>query len=170
MKIIAPLLALASLSAFGCGPPPQDCVARGATTNYTGSSSFTGEATMTGATLPLVGASAQSLLVYDFTQDCSYDSMEFLVSAGTCELWVSLDDSEYDTGKGASGDFLSAGGHVEDGQSCVFTLPQGKVELAIQQGSFDAEPTSIELKFSGPVTGVDGVSSSGYLQVDITVQ
>jgi hypothetical protein len=135
---------------------PTDCVSRGSSTSFSGSATYTGQ-TSTSRQLSLTGATSASLVVYDADSSCSYDDMEFMITLGTCSLWLILDDSGDDGG-------TSTTASVESGQSCALDLASGAASMTVATGTLVID-TSAQLTLAGDiVVPVDGASASGYLQ------
>ncbi len=110
----------------------------------------------------LTGSMPAEAVVYDATEACTYGSMEFPVTFGSCFLWVMLDDGGADGGVG-----LSAA--VEPDQTCDLSLPSGSVHLTVSSGSLSVD-TVTELVIAGDIVPADAGAPRGYLQWSFTGQ
>jgi hypothetical protein len=139
---------------------PSDCVARGSQSSFEGSATYSGQ-TSTAPHTSLAGASTASVVVYDVEQSCNYDGMEFMVTIGTCSLWLTLDESGDDGGDdGGPTGYAS----VEPGQSCELQLADFTVAMTVESGTL-VIGTPIDLTLSGNVVApLDGGTAPGYLQ------
>jgi hypothetical protein len=151
------LVAAAAVLLVACDSFPTNCVARGATTTFTGSVTYSGQ-TDAPAEAPLTGSLAMSLTVYDATPECTYDAMEFTLALGSCQLWAVLTSpSGEDAGTGLTAT-------VEPNQTCTLDLATGTVSMAVTEGLL-AEATSTTLTLGGSITTAsDGGAGSGYLE------
>lgn len=153
---------LFALLVQGCGE--RVCVDRGAVTTYSGSYTYTTSQGVTGAT-------PAQLVMDDFSPfekgSCDPADAEFTVQVGTCSLRLNAQNAEHDTGKNASGDFISASASVEPSQTCTLSLAGKPVNVSVNAGSLSLVPGSATLDVTAyvvdpnaPPTALDTVSIS----------
>jgi hypothetical protein len=153
---------LALLAVAACSFPRHQCIARGASTKYTGSASYDGQvSTAPGAPTPLTGSIAADVVVDDFTPDCNYDAMEFTLSVGaSCALRATLGVSTYER----SGTFIGATATIAPGQDCVLVLGADTGRLAVESGVLSIQGGGVtHVEIAGTVTVWNGQMLSGHL-------
>ena len=161
------LLSLIALSAIACDPP-NECIARGGVSTFAGSASYEGQVTRGGTLTTLAGATDMALVVNDYAPDCTYDSMTFTISVGSCVVEAVAGGSA--TTK--DGDAVSAAGTLVAGQSCDLTLATGTAHVEVVRGYFtDDGDGNAYAYLSFNVLGYGGESvSSGNLDLELTGQ
>ena len=147
------IAALVSTTLAACAVP-QECVARGASTSYSGSASYTGQ---TGggdvAPAPTTGSVPASIVVYDVTPACTYDGMEFTISVGGCLVWATLDSANSEGGVG-----LTAS--IEPGQRCALATATTPITVSLSSGVLTIDTTA-QLTLAGTVVPSAGALDAG---------
>jgi hypothetical protein len=143
------IASVAALGVVGCiGDIPEDCVARGRSTTYNGSASYSGQIAptadadadaATNESSSLGGSSEATVVVDDFHPDCTYERMRFLLHIGECSIWATLAGVRF-TGRRADR-FVEASAVVEPGQTCAIPLAGGVVWMDVQSGRFELGAT-----------------------------
>ena len=136
---------------------PTDCVARGTSTTFSGSASYTGQTTG-----HLSGTVPAAIIVQDANAACTYTAMEFVVTLGSCSLWATLASVDDDGGAPDGGSSLVA--DIEPGQTCSLPLANGSVTMSVGNGALTVE-TGAYLTLAGTIVDDnDGAPTKGYLQ------
>jgi hypothetical protein len=156
LALLAATVVLAA--SLGCSQP-QTCDARGASTPVSGVVSYAlGEGA--GSTF------AGSIVVFDYSQECTYDDEEFPVSLGGCRLWASLQQGAEPSSRYFPGN-PDGWAAIEPGQVCDLPLVDGTVTVTIIDGTLDFAESTTTLVLSGAVTpAADGgeAGTGGALQ------
>ena len=136
------------------------CIDRGKLTVYEGSYTYS---TSAGDS----GAAASELRIDDFDPyengTCDTAHAEFTMTVGTCKLVAYATNAEHDTGKNASGDFLSAAADLAPAQTCTLSLAGKPTELTVDGGGLSLTPGNAVLNLtahssSAPSNPVDTVT------------
>ena len=158
----------------GCGGVGDWCVDRGKQTTYAGALQYGGQLDDAGsASGSIAGGTPMDITIDDLSaQDDNHTSdpgscgAAFTVRVSqACVLWGYPQSFQYDTGKYASGDFISAQVDVSADGPCTLALAEGSVVLAVRSGSLELTPGRATLTFDGTVQSVDGATRGGYVSV-----
>jgi hypothetical protein len=178
MRASACIVVLASGAALcACGGVDGWCVDRGTQSAFQGTLQYGGQIGGTGdaggAGQALAGGAPIELTLDDFTAQDDNNTRgpgscgaTFTVRLSqACVLWGSPQDVRYDTGKNASGDFISADIAIRAAQPCTLALAEGTVVVSVRSGSLQITPGHAQLTFDGDVQSLAGATRSGYLDV-----
>jgi hypothetical protein len=168
------LFALGVLPLTGC--PRYECVDRGTSTDYAGSTSYVGQfVDGTGAvTSELAGTTDGTLVMDDFdpfdAPDCDEDNIEFTVRFGSCVLIADEASQTHDTGKGATGAFIGATAQIVQSLGCTLQLAEGPAVVAVHSGTLQVGPTSAQLTLAGTISSLNAAPVDGQIQWQFTGQ
>ena len=167
--------AACAVAICACGGADGWCVDRGSQTTYEGTLQYGGEARDTsGVAQSLAGGAPFELTVDDLSAQNQTNSSDpgscdatftLRLAGSACVLWGYPQSFRYDTGKNASGDFISADISVSAEQPCSLALAEGGVVVSVQTGSLEMTPGHAQLTFNGAVQSIDGSPRSGYLGI-----
>jgi hypothetical protein len=155
-----------------CSTTPGDCATRYGTPTFQGSEQYVG--TLGGATGIFGSMPRQATVDWDpyvrrtdgDGSTCStYGVTLVLTLSPRCTLAATLISAMFDTGRGASGAFLSAAASINGGQACTVPVSGGEALVAIDSGSMSwDDAATMKVVLSGRITEWLGTApSSGYL-------
>jgi hypothetical protein len=87
------------------------------------------------------------------------------VTLAKCTLRGELTSTRFDSGRNASGAFLSAAGTLDAHQTCTIPVEGGDATITLDQGTVSWDnPTTVQIVFSGRIVKWHGSSPrAGYL-------